>query len=223
MVIHTFGDSHSKNGFQNIEGIAIHHLGSKLCYSVGRDGIDLSQYKIHEFDTLIFCFGEIDCRCHVKKHISATKTYQSIIDEMLLAYFQQIKLATEARNVRVCIYNVVPPSKKEDLRLILSMVTKGTDDERKSYVLYFNDRQKALCKKYGFLYFDVYDKYVNEEGFINRQLSDDNVHVRSETHLRDFILHHNLGPIGGRVEFSSFYLIGFIIILIAMLFLLRKI
>lgn len=54
--IHTIGDSHSRFGWEGI-GINIHHIGPKLCYSVGRDGLNLIEYGVSEGDTVVFCFG----------------------------------------------------------------------------------------------------------------------------------------------------------------------
>jgi len=91
MTIHTFGDSHSYFGWDNIPNVKIHHLGPKLCYSIGRDGINIKDNSnvcsfgkngitikdnavVKENDVVIFCFGEIDCRCHVHKYITPTNT-----------------------------------------------------------------------------------------------------------------------------------------------------
>ena len=95
MVIHTFGDSHSCNGWRDIPNIKMHHLGAKLCFSIGRDGINIKnkRYKVNVGDTVIFCFGEIDCRCHIRKHITESADYKQIIDAIVNNYFTQIKNA----------------------------------------------------------------------------------------------------------------------------------
>jgi hypothetical protein len=76
MSIHTVGDSHSYYGWS---GIIHHHLGAVLCYSFGKEKLnkcDIRNFDIKDGDTVIFCFGEIDCRCHIHKHITETTTYQ---------------------------------------------------------------------------------------------------------------------------------------------------
>ena len=82
MTIHTFGDSHSTNGWNNVDG---HHLGPRLCYNFGKKKLEVCDIrvfkKINDGDILIFSFGEIDCRCHVHKHINENNSYQKIIEQ----------------------------------------------------------------------------------------------------------------------------------------------
>lgn len=189
MVIHTFGDSHSHFGWNNIPNILIHHLGPKLCFSIGRDGINIKDdYNVNNGDTLIFCFGEIDCRCHIHKHIREGNNYKQIIDNIVNNYFTQIQTAVKTfNNLNTVIYNVVPPVQKKNTRENPEFPYLGTDDERKMYVLYFNEKLKQKCIEYNFLFFDVYNKYVDSNGFLNKSLSDGNVHIRDEVYLKEFI------------------------------------
>lgn len=189
MVIHTFGDSHASNGWQNIPNIVIHHLGPKLCFSVGRDGINITEgYNVNNGDTLIFCFGEIDCRCHIRKHITETVDYKQIIDKIVNNYFKQIERAVNTFNkINIVIYNVVPPIQKHNTSENPEFPFLGTDDDRKMYVLYFNEKLKEKCIEYNFLFFDVYNNYIDNNGFLNKSLSDGNVHIRNEIYLKQFI------------------------------------
>ena len=117
MSIHTVGDSHSINGWS---GIINHNLGSKLCYSFGRDkldGLDICKCNIKYGDSIIFCLGEIDCRCQVHKYINETTTYEDIINNIVDNYFEAIKLMVNALQLKlenVCVYNVVPPGQKHN-------------------------------------------------------------------------------------------------------------
>ncbi len=68
MRIHTVGDSHSHCAWPDY--VIPHHLGAILCYSFGKEKLercDLRELDIEDGDTVIFCFGEIDCRCHIHK------------------------------------------------------------------------------------------------------------------------------------------------------------
>ena len=192
MVIHTFGDSHSYNGFGNIPNILTHHLGPKLCFSIGRDGINIKDgYNVNNGDTVIFCFGEIDCRCHIHKHITDGADYKQIIDIIVTNYFKQIQTAVNTfNNINTVIYNVVPPIESHNTAENPRFPYLGTDNERKMYVLYFNEKLKQKCIEYNFLFFDIYNNYIDSNGFLNKSLSDGNVHIRDGVYLKEFIEHN---------------------------------
>ena len=62
MKIHTFGDSHSVNGWSYIknylsDNLILNSIGPKLCYSFGRDGLNLlniKNYNVENNDIVIF-------------------------------------------------------------------------------------------------------------------------------------------------------------------------
>jgi lysophospholipase L1-like esterase len=188
MTIHTVGDSHSDFGWS---GVTKHHLGPVLCYSFGKEKLercDIRTFNMVDGDTIIFCFGEIDCRSHVHKYENYQKTITSIVD----AYFEAIALNVRVAKLtlQVCVYNVVPPITKHNNSENPDFPYRGTDEERKQYVLYFNQKIKEKCVEYGYIFFDVYHHYVDDQGFLKRELSDGHVHIAEGVHLNDFILEH---------------------------------
>jgi hypothetical protein len=189
MRIHTIGDSHCCNGWKIIPNVFDHHLGAKLCYSIGRDGIIIKDnYGINNNDIVIFCFGEIDCRCHIHKHINESNSYTQIIDSIVEKYFEKIKIAvSDFENLKVCIYNVVPPVQKYNTPENSEYPYLGSDEERKMYVLYFNKKLKEKCKEYNYVFFDIYDNYADENGFLKKNSSDGNVHIRDPYHIFLFL------------------------------------
>jgi hypothetical protein len=195
MSIHTIGDSHSYNGWT---GIINHHLGPRLCHSFGRDKLyccDIRNCNLKDGDTIIFSFGEIDCRCHIHKHINETTTYQAIINDIVENYFEAIKLNITNSQVKlknVCVYNVVPPIQQYNTCENPYFPYLGTDEERKTYVLYFNKKLKEKCIENNYIFFDIYDKYIDENGFLRKDLSDGNVHIKDGLSITQFINVHNL-------------------------------
>lgn len=193
MPIHTIGDSHSYNGWS---GVILHHLGPVLCHSFGKEPLnrcDIRNIGINDGDTIVFCFGEIDCRCHVHKHVTVTKSYQTIIDEIVCNYFEAIKLnvvTSQIQNMKICVYNVVPPVQKHNRKESPEYPFLGTDEERQKYVVYFNVKLKQKCAEYGYIFFDIYRHYVDEYGFLRKDLSDGCVHIGDGVHIRNFI-HEN--------------------------------
>ena len=192
-VIHTFGDSHANFGWGN--NIKKHNINSSLCYSFGKkklQRIDIRKFNVKNNDTIIFCLGEIDCRCHIHKHITCDKTYQTIIEEIIANYIEAIQINVKVSNVKlkdVCIYNVPPPIKKNSIIIEpdFEFPFLGTDEERKQYILYFNRILQQKCKEHNFIFFDIYNHYVNEEGFLKKELSDRSVHIKNGVYIQNFI------------------------------------
>lgn len=192
-VIHTIGDSHSLYGWRDIPNIQIHHLGPKLCYSVGRDGIDISNgSNINNGDVVVFCFGEIDCRCHVHKHLTDSVDYKQVIDHIVEKYFEKIKIAVSAfDNLKIAVYNVVPSIEKfpwtgEDVWYPFL----GTNEERKIYVRYFNEKLRQTCETYNFVFFDVFDKYTDANGYLDPKIIAEGVHIGNPIHIQEFLNTH---------------------------------
>ena len=205
MKIHTFGDSHSVNGWDTIDHPIIykHHLGAKLCYSIGINNINMTETKklynsdetisVEDGDVVIFSLGEIDCRCHIHKHINDKNTYMSIIDEIVKNYAIAIETSISGfKNLIVCIYNVVPPVNKHNCHEYAPQPFLGSDEERKQYVLYFNKKLREVCMEKKYIFFDIYDKYTDEFGFLSKALSDDNVHIKDGKYIKEFLTHHVL-------------------------------
>lgn len=195
MPIHTIGDSHSGNGWT---GIIQHHLGPVLCYSFGNEKLnrcDIRKMNMNDGDTIVFCLGEIDCRCHIYKHITDTTTYQDIINKIVDNYFEAIELNVSISQIKfknVCVYNVVPPVQKYNTWENSEYPYLGTDEERKKYVLYFNQKLKEKCVETNYVFFDVYNHYADENGYLRKELSDGNVHIGNGVYISDFINENRL-------------------------------
>ena len=195
MSIHTIGDSHSFSGWS---GIINHCVGPLLCYSFGKEKLnrcDIRNFNIKDGDTIVFCLGEIDCRCHIHKHITDTITYQDIINDIVDNYIEAIDLnviTSQLKLKNICVYNVVPPIQRYNTWENPEYPYLGTDEERKNYVLYFNERLKAKCMEKDYKFFDIYHNYIDENGFLRKDLSDDNVHIRNGDHISNFIKEFNI-------------------------------
>lgn len=195
-MIHTFGDSHSYSGFNKINlnttKILCHHLGPRLMHSVGKYGLDLlnigkPDYNVKSGDIVIFCFGEIDCRCHINNY----NNYEQVIDNIVSKYIDIInKNNNLINNIKIFIFSVTPAVKKECVEENKTYPYKGTNEERKSYVMYMNKKLKEACNIYNYVFLDVYDKYCDCDGYLNKQLSDNNVHILNPCHIQDFLITH---------------------------------
>jgi|TARA_B110000285_G_C14940039_1_gene521570 hypothetical protein len=199
ITIHTVGDSHADGyhshwGYIKIPNVNIitHHIGGKLMYSFGQHGLNLcniKNYDVKNNDIVIFCFGEIDCRNHVHKHISGFKSYENIIDSLVESYFKSIKCNMEQyKSLKICVYNVIPPTKSFYCDKSHPFPFLGSDEERKMYYRYMNKKLEELCKLYGYFFFDIYTASSDNEGFLNKKYSDGNVHLRNTSDAKQKIL-----------------------------------
>jgi hypothetical protein len=171
-------------------GVVVHHLGPVLCYSFGQaphERCHWETYGINPGDVVIFCLGEIDCRCHVHNHVTPTKPYQVIIDNIVDSYFKAIKKLTKQCDVKVCVYNVPPPVHTHDTENDPHYPFRGTDEERKAYYVYFNERLRDMCYEYNYTFFNVYDAYADPSGFLRKELSDNRVHIANPKYIIEFL------------------------------------
>jgi hypothetical protein len=176
-VIHTVGDSHCWNGWLKVPGVKFHLLGPMLMHTFGRDKMIVTADMPRDAN-VIFCWGEIDCRCHVRKH----QPWKQTIDDLVKNYIEAIDINTKEHR-HYWIFNVVPPPRKEGMIEAPDFPMRGTDDERLSYVKYMNKK----LKESGRPFIDVYDKYCDKDGFANRELMPDGVHIGNEKYLIEWV------------------------------------
>ena len=175
-------------------GIFIHYLGSMTAYRVGRDKLsafNLNDYYVKPNDNVCYVFGEIDCRCNVHKHLDQTVSYQDNINYLIDEYVDTIKLNHEKFDLgKSIVYNVVPTAKYNSVSHWDhgNNPYLGSDEERKYYTLYFNQRLKSKCKQFGIHFFDVYDKFISDDGFMKEDISHDGLHVDPQSILVKDIL-----------------------------------
>jgi len=193
--LHTYGDSHGSahGGWNNISidglKIKVNWLGPKLMFSFGRDKQKVVNH-VPPSHIICFCFGEIDCRCHINKY---EPNWKDSVDSIVKSYFETIKINVGGHDPSlVYIYNVVPPIEREApenlwMKGKSALPSLGTDEDRKIYTVYMNSKLKELCEENKFVFVDVYDKYIDEKGFLIRELSDNNCHIKDPIHIVEFL------------------------------------
>lgn len=192
-MIHTIGDSHAggapatKSSFDFIKEVKTNWIGPKLMYSIGKEGIDIKKLGISSGDSVIFCFGEIDCRAHIHKH-SKKRNYKEIIEEIVIIFFLFLNdVRKKYKDIKICVYNVPPPVKKIDVIENQDFPFLGEDNDRKKYVNHMNYRINYYCSINDFIFFDVYDNYIDSDGFLHKELSDGSVHILEHKYVEYFI------------------------------------
>lgn len=198
MILHTFGDSHAIHygGWDkiNISGLTIimNHLPGKLMYSFGRDRMSVvSSFNVVDDDMVCFCFGEIDCRCHINKfEPNWKKTIDDVVENYFINICDNVKLY---KNLQVLVFNVVPPLERESPEYLWiekgnGLPSLGTDVDRKKYTLYMNEKISENCVKYNYIFFNVYEKYINEKDYLREDLSDGNCHIKNPIYMEEFLI-----------------------------------
>jgi hypothetical protein len=105
-------------------------------------------------------------------------------------------LVSQIKLKNICVYNIVPPIQKYitfgDRYPRTEYPHLGTDEERKKYTLYFNEKLKQKCIEKRYVFFDIYNNYTDENGFLKRDLSDGNIHIGNGIYISNFIKENNL-------------------------------
>ena len=141
-----------------------------------------------------YLLGENSWKWRLQSHVD-TKSYENIIDDIVDNYLKAIELNVSVSQLKlknVCVYNVVPTTQKYNTSENHVWPYLGTDEERKQYTLYFNEKIKEKCIEKGYIFFDIYNHYIDENGFLRKDLSDGNVHIRNGVYITNFIKENNL-------------------------------
>lgn len=199
-MIHTVGDSHSLSTFKDAPHRA-HHLGPITMHRVGRDGLASLADPKAKFawtwqkaaetfmagDTVILCFGEIDCRAHLQRQVDQGRSEDAVISVLVDKYLQAIdNTPIPARYVVMG----VPPAAywmfREDCPFV------GADDARRRYTEKVNVRLREGCRRRGILFLDVSSLYADAAGMLDRARSDGGVHIRDTRAARGLLYWHGL-------------------------------
>lgn len=176
-LIYTVGDSHCWHAWVKIPFVETRTCGPMTMYSFGIHK-PIVVGGIPPEAIVCFCWGEIDCRCHVHKY----QPWRQMIDELVERYFAAIDENAKIHK-NIWVYNVVPPPRRIGTQENPDFPFLGSDEERLNYVRYLN--QKLNQGKYPFI--DVYDQYCDKDGFLRMEVSDCHVHVEDERPLLEYI------------------------------------
>lgn len=177
--IYTIGDSHAWHCWLNVPNVVTKTRGAMLMYTLGMSTKPMLLEDIPKDDIICFCWGEIDCRCHVHKHLP----YKECIDRLVENYVKAIKMNTVDRP-HVWVFNVVPPPRKGKVAAEnQAFPFLGSDEERLLYVQYMNEKLREAP----FVFVDVYGKYCDKDGFLNMTMSDGHVHIADPKPLTEWV------------------------------------
>ena len=197
VVFHTFGDSHASRehsvwtfALPDPHKLSTHWLGPVLMHSFGTRGLPaaLSSYGVVPNDWVCFCFGEIDCRCHVHKHVTDSYPYQAVIDELICRYMARIaETVATVPDIRVAVYMVPPPVQKDIVASNAAFPFLGSDEDRVAYTRYANAALQVACTLYNYAFVNAYDAYTTCDGFLEGSKSDGCNHCTFSAPIQDVV------------------------------------
>lgn len=181
--IYTVGDSHAIHAWLKIPGVSARSVGPMLMHSFNEARAAHIIQDIPEEGIIVFSWGEIDCRCHVKKH----EPWKETVDKLAADYIATILEMTKNSGQEVWVYNVLPPPRKGTFIESEGFPLVGTDEERLAYARRMNYRLRKGCEANGLVFVDVFEDYADENGFLRFDMSDGHVHIEDEKPLARWI------------------------------------
>ena len=145
------------------------------------DAVDCA--GVHNDDVVVFCFGEIDCRCHIHRQVDLGRDANQVIRELVDAYIDVITANARRRpKLHIIVCGVVPPRDFESFTRVHGIITHafpfvGTDEQRVQYTRSMNARLRETSDQYGYVFLDVFADYANSVGILPEQISDGNSHI----------------------------------------------
>lgn len=197
-MIHLFGDSHSMRPWRKVHGVSWNWTkGTAYKFSKHKDfHINISEpiFRVRDNDFVIFSFGFLDCKSYVgplSKQFNIK--WQDCIDTIAEEYVSAIEInKNKFNNLQIGVLKI--PSFMKDFRDEEGpdnpYPTRCSEEERKTYTEYFNEKLKYFCdiKKYKFI--DFFDMYINKDGYIEEMHLDvdSRAHIEPHSDLQNYLL-----------------------------------
>ena len=199
--IFAVGDSHSRRCFENHPLIADSRVLVGHNKMDGRTAYNLERHEkkllrilepLREKE-LIFCFGEVDIRIHIKyKHEQTNVPVRSLLEntaERYTSYVSQLR----QRGYKIHIFNVIPTGEyrgeaAEKWKKGLSYPFTATHAERTQYTEILNEFYKKYCDKLGIPFIDIYTYLIDATGRRKQEFVFDFAHL--DNHCADLVIEH---------------------------------
>ncbi len=209
--IFAVGDSHSRRCFENHEQIAdsralvgYNKLDGKTAYNLERHEKKLLRIlePLREKE-LIFCFGEVDIRLHIKyKHQQLGIPVERLIDKTAARYTSYVS-RLRRQGHRIHIFNVVPTGdylgpEARKWEEGLSYPFTATYAERTEYTEKMNQCYRSYCQELEIPFIDIYQYLVDEQGQRRQELVFDFAHLNNQ--CADLTLRYHSFPLISPVQ-----------------------
>lgn len=193
MDVFVFGDSHGEHSFKGM-GFHDRSTTSVTMHRVGRDGmgfLDMKRSGVRNGCMVILHFGEVDCRCHIKRQLNHGREYQDVLTTLVSGYVDTIQRNLEQlRDITVVLASIIPPVDRELYESVHGPIThefpfEGTNQERSRFTQDLNRLLAEACQQNGWYYFDYHTIYADNHGMLRPECSDGTVHLGNNEMLRN--------------------------------------
>lgn len=196
-MIHVLGDSHVCffNGHDGITDIypyvhnnhpfMTYRLGAPIAYNLGVFG---TMYRAKEklisilpkipiADTLLFSFGEIDCRYHIKNQsIKKGIDIEIVVADCVNRYVDAIQ-QLNAFGHQVGVWGPIASTHLEEKDASSDCWIKGDHLERNKITKLFNSHLKIKCSETGVMFFSILSSLILADGTTDHQYYADSIHL----------------------------------------------
>ncbi len=199
--IFTIGDSHSLRCFENHPHIAdstvlrgYNKLDGKTAFNLTRHEKQVRKIRRSLRDKhLIFVFGEVDVRIHIKYKAEQTGRQPRELIRRTADRYTDYVAGLRDRGYRIHVFNVVPTgnfSTPEALRWRRNLCYPflASREERTRYTETMNHYLAGFCKQKQIPFIDIYDHLVDDRGQRKKELVFDFSHLNSRT--ADLVMEH---------------------------------
>jgi len=196
-MIYISKDSHGDHSYKNLENVINLHQISITMHRVGRDGlafINFLNHNIQPDSTVIFQYGEVDCRCHIYRQIQIGRQEDEIMETLISNYERTILENIKLVPTKIIIGCIPPPVSLQiheqqhgPLGEDHPFPILGTDEIRVHYTNKMNALLKNMCVKNNWKFLDYCDYYKDESGLLRFELSDTSVHIRDNSYVLNIL------------------------------------
>lgn len=189
--IHVIGDSHFQNinvsffycpnYYYRYSPMTMHEVSKrKIFYQLGIN----PELLIPKKGLWIFCFGEIDVRCLIHNQIHEKKRQEDEVINTLADNYIDNCLSIYSE---IGIVSVVPPVRYVPEENNINFPFIGPDEDRSRYTYKINSRLQKKCEEKNLLYINIYDAYKDAEGFLPKEYSDGDVHIKDKSKIKGIL------------------------------------
>jgi hypothetical protein len=199
--IFSVGDSHSLRCFEQHPEIAdstalfgYNKLDGKTAFNLTRHDKQVQKIRRSLRDKqLIFVFGEVDVRIHIKYKATQTGISASeLIGKTADCYTDYVRNLRD-RGYAIHVFNVVPTGdfsgpEARSWRMNLSYPFLASRAERTRYTEEMNSELRQNCTEKNIPFIDIYKHLVDKNGIRKKELIYDFSHLNSRT--ADLVMEH---------------------------------